>query len=178
MRVQSPPRPGRRRGVSLIETVVVVSLAMASLSLVAGSIHMIMKAQFQAEEIVRQGRNLSRLDEQFRRDIHRAESAELIPADDEQPARLLLILPEGRTVRYEPAAWQLFRLTEKEGEAESRERYSFPEGSLIRPEREEDWLRLVIDTRDLHPDQRAGTWRRPLVIEARLSRDHRFHSGQ
>lgn len=168
-----PMRLQRRRGVSLIEVMVVISMGTIFLSLTVGTIHLLMRAQSTAGKALLQTQTLCRLSEQFRRDVHAATAAEVTPAAEDKPAVLKLTLPGERSVTYELDQHQV-RCIRQQAETTHRDQFSFLAGTKITAQQEDGLIRLTLDPSGVAETQQSATWKQPVPVEALLSRDQRF----
>lgn len=139
-----------RRGVMLVELVVVMSSATIVLSMSAVLIHRIMRVQSSAYEFFDVERSALRLSSQFRSDVHAATDASLQVADNE--TILTLQLADDQTVRYERAEANVVRLLFKNGDIVARESFSFPADTRWTIEEHSDPRRLVISLDNQTPD--------------------------
>jgi len=187
-------RPSRS-GTTLVEMLVVMSLAAVMMGVSVCTIHFLLDAEHEATRAVRFNTSVARLTQAFRNDIHAARQVELPAAEDGKPARLIATV-DGGLVRYEIDVHQVTRI-ETEGEKPAhREAYYFPAHSRIRFEQRPDGDRtaenktgqkLVVvqidmaaggtGTREV-PSLGRDEPKRHLAIEAVLGRDHRFEKQQ
>lgn len=109
----------RRRGTSLVESVVVISLVSLVLALSAT----MLIASFRAHEraVAREDlqRSFARLARRLRTDAHAASSAEMLP--DKDAAGVRLSLPEGRTIAYEAGRGEVVRTVRRDEAVEHRD---------------------------------------------------------
>ena len=163
-----------RRGTSLVEVVVAMSVATVILSLSVGTIHLLLRAERNTARSVWIGSTLSRVSQLFPRDAHAAGTAEVLAADAEQGARLQFKLPDGHSVQYAIDAHSLTRTALSDNNAPHRDVFHFSPGTLIRFERESrpDLVAVIIE----RPTGKEGS--RILRIDAILGRDHRFNPRQ
>lgn len=141
-----------RRGVSLVELLVVMTACTALLTTSAVVLHRMMHAQTKTRAFLAVQRNGLRLSEQFRGDVHRAKSA----ATDDLPAGTIvrLQLDESQSVEYLDSAGIVQRLLLDDDEVVGREEFVFPSGSKLTTSREEPDLLTFSVTCD--PDDPGG----------------------
>lgn len=176
----------RRSGTTLVEMLIVMSVAAVMMGVSVCAIHLLLDAEREATRAVRFNTSVARLAQAFRADIHAARQVELPDAEDGMPAVLVASL-DGRQIRYELDAHQATRI-ETEGEHQvHREAYYFPPRSLLqfwrRPGEKglaQEIVVLEIDmapagsgTREI-PSATHGSPKRRLTVEAVPGRDHRF----
>jgi prepilin-type N-terminal cleavage/methylation domain-containing protein len=161
------------RGVSLVEMIIVISIA----SIILGVVLVLMQWLLSA----------SRLARVFREDAHRAGKVEIV-ADGAESSNTMRFLVEGaHTVTYRIDEHTIDRI-DRDGETElRRETFHFPPGSGIRFEKEDSpaLARVVVDraTGQLKVDaaddrdaaqNRPESPRRTLQFEAGLGKDRRW----
>ena len=166
-----------RRGVSLVELLVVMSLGALLLTTSGVVLHRIMHSHGKTRNFLAASRSALRLSDQFRRDVHRAREA----TTDGLPEGVVLRLQlgESRVVEYSHVD-DLVRRTQLEGEkTAAREEYSFPRGSQVSV-REQSSPRLLGLSVTSTPGDAAGppqpgfATAMHLLIEAQVGRDSRF----
>lgn len=106
----------RRRGYTLLEMIVAISLIMVLMTVSGALFVALSRSERNAQRAAAAQQTIARLDDLFRRDVHQAQSA-IIAQDDRQHAALTLTLPAGRTVRYTAEDSQLVRLAEFEAKS-------------------------------------------------------------
>lgn len=164
-----------RRGVSLVELLVVMTACTALLTTSAVVLHRMMHAQTKTRDFLAVQRNSLRLSEQFRSDVHRAKSA----ATDDLAAGTVvrLQLDESQTVEYRHSEGTVQRGLLDNDEIVAREEFAFASGSKLAISREEPDLLTLSVTRE--PDDPGGpalqAFATPvhLRIAARLGGDRR-----
>ena len=178
----------RRRGVSLIELMVVIAIISALFSMVGVVFHRLFLSEQVAMRAALTERTVSRLADQFRRDVHAAtDSLRFVSADDGPASSLILMSSQGMTVASAPVTVsysiresELLRELAVDGKTVNREVYRLPECQLWLPvstnEGEVEMVSLIIQRQGstITPQpQSARPWR-SLVIEAALGRDDRI----
>jgi prepilin-type N-terminal cleavage/methylation domain-containing protein len=115
-----------RRAVSLIELLVVMSVSTVLITLTSGLVCRVMRIQVQSRAHVDVERNTLRLSNQFRRDVHQAQSAVTNRADLRVDVFLMLRFADGEKVEYSSQKGIVLRLKSGAGAAPGREEYVFP----------------------------------------------------
>jgi len=186
----------RCRGTTLVEMLIVISMAAVMMGVTVCTIHLLLDAEREAGRAVRFNTSVARLAQAFRDDIHAARHVELPAIEDGKPT-VLIATVDGGQIRYELDAHQATRI-ETDGEQQPhREVYFFPPHSRMRFEQRPDQRNtgqnesgqkgirqtsvvLQIDmaaggsgTREVPTAAQDATKRR-LTIEAALGRDLRF----
>lgn len=179
-------RPPRRHclprtGTTLVEMLVVITVAGVMLGLSVCTIHLLLDAEQEAARSARFNTSVSRLTQAFRGDIHASRQVELPSTEVGKPI-VLVATVDGGQIRYELDAHQATRI-ETEGERQvHREVYYFPPHSRMRFEHQPDQKLVLLEiemaaagsgTRAV-PSAVADGSKRRLSIEATLGRDHRF----
>ena len=187
-RNQSPslPSPKARRGSSLVELLITISLGGVVMGLGLGTLHLLLRTDKTLAESLWRSQTVSNLSQTFRRDVHAAravkiEQPENAPnANEPAPPELVIEQSDGRLVRYSVQDDSLLR-TETEGkETRHTERFRFLPGTEVSFETGmASKVSLVI--RSINPlpvkaNQPHHTIpMRELRIEASVGRDERFH---
>ncbi len=177
-----------RRGVSLIELMVVIAV----ISILFGMVGVVFHRLFLAEQVAMRAalteRTVSRLSDQIRRDVHAATDAKQGVTEDGLPPRLeLSTTPDAATgtaaapiVVYSIDDGSVLRELVVDGKASSREVYRLPECQIRFPaatnEATAAMVGLIIERQGstVTPQPQAVRPRRSLVIEAALGRDNRL----
>jgi prepilin-type N-terminal cleavage/methylation domain-containing protein len=175
------------RGVSLVEMIIVISIASIILGVVLVLMQWLLRSERDVRKTVWYGRSASRLARVFREDAHRAGKVEIV-ADGAESSNTMRFLVEGaHTVTYRIDEHTIDRI-DRDGETElRRETFHFPPGSGIRFEKEDSpaLARVVVDraTGQLKVDaaddrdaaqNRPESPRRTLQFEAGLGKDRRW----
>lgn len=165
----------RRRGFSLVELLVVLSMMAIVLVLCVGLIHTLLRLDRAARAQVAEDADLSRLAREFRRDVRAATALEPIPFAAGPSTWLPLALPGGRTVEYRSRGNTLIR-SERTAEAILRtETFRLPSRVAVRWEIEGTGDRTVVGlVLDPPPGREAGPAPAGHRIEGVLGQDHRF----
>jgi hypothetical protein len=176
----------RRRGISLIELLAVLSGCSVVLGLTASLLHQTMRAQSHTRDFFDVERNAQRLARQFRSDVHAAaaDSIDDGNADEASDGDLLrLRLPDGETITYQRAAEKIIRIASQRDAPTAREEYALSELMEIDVREADSPQRFVlsITSTPLQPSRdvpsspaniRAATVN--LEVEAAPARDLRF----
>jgi type II secretory pathway pseudopilin PulG len=179
---------GRRGGASLIELLVVISIITALFSMVGVVFHRIFLADQVAMRAALTERTVSRLADQFRRDVHAAITAKRAEAENGAGVRLELTPrldaatepSASATVNYSIRAGEVLRELIVDGKVTSREVYRLPECQIHLPvatnEAKVEMVGLTIERQGstITPQPQATRPRRTLAIEAALGRDDRL----
>jgi|GEM_PF-1828465 len=114
----------QRRGISLLEILIVISLVSLILSLSST----MLIASFRAHEraVAREDlqRSLGRLALRLRTDAHAAMSADTVPDDAQNGLRLTMV--DGRTISYEAGDGEIVRTVRREDTVEHRDAFPLP----------------------------------------------------
>jgi hypothetical protein len=175
-------RPGHvRRGITIIEVLIVVTTATMLISLCAVSIQLLMRLN--GDGLARYGAAvaLERLSRQIRDDAHSSESGRLggDQKADGKPASLRLNLTPDRWVAYQSEEGAVVRTESAAGKVVRRESYSLPAGGAAQFFlREEGPSRLVtvVVTRGSGKSQTEPP--RPLEVVAQIGKDRPRRSGK
>jgi hypothetical protein len=176
-----------RRAVSLIELLVVMSATTVLITLTSGLVCRVMRIQVQSRAHVDVERNSLRLSNQFRRDVHRAQSAVTNRAQLKDNVFVLLRFAGGEQVEYSSRNGTVLRRVSGAGAVPAREEYVFPPMSDLTIAESGVPPRLVL-TITARLTEEAGEVRRspvqtPLAIpvtlqvESQVGRDLRFVSA-
>jgi prepilin-type N-terminal cleavage/methylation domain-containing protein len=189
------PMHAKRRGWTLVELLVVITIMSVLLATVAVMVQTIMRQQRSFGQGVTQQRTLGLLARQIRHDIHAAIRVESVAAEqtggnqetqeDEEKKETTAIRctwPDGRSVSYQLHSGQLLRVIRQSGQEEAtRQPFPLPPGAEIRLV-ETDAGKPPLATIEIsyfagrtvpasHSTEQA---RRKLVIEALIGRDLRW----
>lgn len=115
-----------RRGMSLVELLLVMSACTVVLTTSAALIHRVMQAQSRTRAVFDAERASLRLANDFRRDVRQAQSAELDPARLNEDAVLMLKLKDGQSIEYRRTGGRLVRTLSERDKQIGREEYVFP----------------------------------------------------
>ena len=180
-------KTSQRRGFSLVELMVVIAVITTLFSMVGVVFHRLFLSEQVAMRAALTERTVSRLADQFRRDVHAANAA--IPeVDDRTTQTLKLMHVEMGLVKEFPAIVYSARegvvvreQFDAEGKPLNREVYRLPEcrvsfpnqSDAVTPEFDGVMLSLVIERQGstITPQPQATRPRRSLVIEALIARD-------
>lgn len=185
------PLRGMRRGASLIELMVVVSIITILFSMVGVVFHRLFLSEQLAMRAALTERTVSRLADQFRRDVHSATTATFI--ENEAGLASSLVLMSSRdtvagastpaNVVYSIHKGDVLRELIADGKATSREFYRLPECQMrlatSTDEAKVEMVSLAIERQGstVTPQPQAARPRRSLAIEAALGRDDKFETA-
>jgi type II secretory pathway pseudopilin PulG len=171
-----------RRGFSLVELLVVLSSVTVLLSLTAVLLTRAMRSQSETRHYFESQRHALALSEQFRRDVHRAQSVELDAAALKKNELVRLTLDENGTVAYLREERGLTRVLTRSDGAVSREEYDLGGVVESKVQRENATERLALSVTasgDItpKPDEPPARIRdKPAIlqVEAVLGDDQRY----
>jgi hypothetical protein len=172
-----------RRAVSLIELLLVMSACTSVLTLSSVLLVRAMRIQTQSRVHADAERTALRLANQFRRDVHRAQTAVLNRNELERDVVLRLQLADGQRVDYALVGSTLLRLAAGSDNRAAREEFFFPPGCefSVRELEAPPRLAITIAAKPNFGIASDGTHARmpgvvpvSLCVEASLGRDARF----
>lgn len=117
-----------RRGISLIEVVLLLSTSAVVLTMSGQLIHRILHAQSRATALLAVERDALRLAAQFRRDVRHANDAVLDAAASDQ--RMTLLVSEDQRIEYRLAGGQVRRVLVEGEQAVAQEEFVFSLGTM------------------------------------------------
>jgi prepilin-type N-terminal cleavage/methylation domain-containing protein len=123
---RSDPSPARR-GVSLIEMVVVISMLTVMISLAGMTFHLLLQSEKQVTQSFVTERVVSQLAVQFRDDAHQSTSAAVTTDPDSATSKMEFGRSSGTWCRYLSTAEGVTRLLLKDESVVSREDYRLPD---------------------------------------------------
>jgi Tfp pilus assembly protein PilV len=137
-----------RRGISLIEMLVMMTIVSVALGLSATTIQLLLRLKADAHSRYSANVVLERLARQLRSDVHAAASAQVEGAPDKKPPGLRLDLRAKRMVIYEAKNSAVVRIESQAGQIMRREVYSLPAARAaefaIRPEAGRQFVAVVV----------------------------------
>jgi len=172
-----------RRAASLIELLVVMTASTVVISLTSGLLCRVMRIQVESRAHVDVQRNSLRLSEQFRHDVHAAETAVTSQDDLGDDVFLRLRFPDGRQAEYSRQSKVLLRRVSGNDTPVSREEFVFPATCDVAIQEEGTPRRLTLTITTGPNEARSGDdqpFDRPLAIPvslqatSTLGRDLRF----
>jgi hypothetical protein len=168
-----------RRGMTIIELILVMSTLILVLGLCTGLIHAVLRLDRTGRSYVVETTTIGRLSRQFRGDVHAATRVRPSGGVGDLAPGLELVLPGDRTVRYQSRDRSLVR-TQQHGEVlERREIYTLPfcpaPQFAVETPPGQTWASLRLP-RSTQPGTNPGPDRlyHELTIEAAVGRDQRF----
>jgi len=139
------PNTRWRGGTALLEVLIVLTVTVMMLTPILAMLHLLLGAERSTAKELRESLLLSRISEQFRRDVHAATDSRLFPEPpDRATGRLSLTFPDGRTIDYRHEAGRLTRIVTETGRTIQQDRFVFREGSLIRFSQDPKWHLIAI----------------------------------
>ena len=155
-----------RRGYSLIEMIVVMTIATVIVGLSAAILHLLLRTERNGRQQMHRSAALARLADQFRSDVHAA-AHQPVP-DDANPSCWTFELKAGRNVQYRAQAGQIERVETLGGKIERRESYALPPDAAVAIATPDDTKPPVATLMVREPPNRE------IRIAAVLGKDHRF----
>jgi hypothetical protein len=138
-------RHSSRRGITILEIMVVMTGVAVMLALCAVTIHLLMRLSDDGHTRLSASVSLERLGRQVRQDAHASDTAQLDQKAAGKTASLRLSLEPNHDVLYQPQRREVVRVETQDGKLSRRESYSLPPGSDSRFElRDEGARRLVV----------------------------------
>jgi len=181
----------RRRGISLIEMIAVMGVGAVMLGVAVTLLYGLLRAEGSGREHVRQSSVLGRLADQFRRDVHAANTVGGVSdgantvggvsdGDDKvrgvsDDQRWQFELAPGRTVIYRFQPGTLTRTEQVDAAPERRESYALPPGTTATIQIPVNTQPVIVSLRITPAAEASGQPAgRTIRIDAVLARDHRF----
>jgi prepilin-type N-terminal cleavage/methylation domain-containing protein len=161
--------PHNRRGHTLIEMTVVITVGAALLGIAVSVIHLLMRAEETGRDHFDRFTTLARLADQFREDVHAAAAK---PAADGQTAWRLEPAAD-RTVRYSAEDGEIVREERKGENVVSRESYKMPD-DYAATIASDDASRPSLVSMTVVFKGKLGAKDREIRIDAALGKDRRF----
>jgi len=164
-----------RRGLTIIELVATMAVGSVLLGLAIALLCALMHAGSTAREQMEQHVAISRLADQFRRDVRAAERLAALPAAGQKsPQGWQLQLDDGRVVQYRPEPGHLLRSEIADGKPQQQERYRLPGGTAVSVQPRETTSGIVSLRIASAGKSSDGPGFATLEIEATLAKDRRF----
>ena len=140
----------KRRGVSLVELLVVMSAATVILTLSTGLIHRVMHAQTKARHLADLERTTLRLGNELRSDVHLATTATVQSALGGNGTFIRLQLVDGNVLEYRRDEMTVRRVQLQDGRVVAHDEFAFGETFELDANVEKDRLVVVsITSRDV-----------------------------
>ncbi len=139
----------KSRGVSLLETMVVMSLVSTLLLLSAGWLHQSLKFSSLMQARQQQHQSLLRLSRHFRDDVHHSQSVSI-----DQDDKIVLQLAADRQVAYRVVGQQIIRRTRSGAGSPSEEAFALAEGATADWDVSElpHWISLTVERAESLPE--------------------------
>lgn len=115
-------RPSHRRGVSLVELLVVLSTWSILITISATLLHRVMQSHTESRQFAQHQRTATALSRQFRADIHAATTAET----DEEGFLVTLEMTDGSQIDYVTTQTGVMRYHTRTSRSDQTETYPFP----------------------------------------------------
>jgi type II secretory pathway pseudopilin PulG len=139
--------PAPRRGITIIEVMIVVTVVTMLLAVCAVSIQLLMRLNADVQGRFNATVALDRLARQVRADSHASATAQIVGDEKNKarPAGLRLVFEADHTVTYQSADGGMVRTESRGGKVIRHETYALPRGNVGRFElRDESSRRLVV----------------------------------
>jgi hypothetical protein len=152
-----------RAGASLVEMLIVISVAAVMVGMAVTTIHLLLRAEHEATNSARYAASVARLAHAFRDDLHFARDVELPPAEPGKPIVLVASLDAEGKVRYELDAHRATRVATRGDDDTNRDEFYFPPQTRLWFERVGDagLYRLAIEM----PRTGFGAGPEPVITE-------------
>ena len=151
----------KRRGITLLEVAITVSLTGILLASTAVLLTVLFRTEVQIRRDLAQQTTLARLNQRFRSDVHMAKECTMMDS-------CRLKLADGRTIDYAWKSPRITRVVQRDGKVEHRDAFELPRGARVSfaaaPETRQ-MATLTIAASDELP-HRYATPIRPTQIEA------------
>lgn len=172
-----------RRGITIIEVMIVVTGTTLLLGLCAVSIQLLMKLNADVQGRYAEAVALERLGHQLRADAHASRTAELVADKQDKaaakPAGLRLTMEAGHVVEYGPGDGGVVRTESRAGKRVRNERFSLARGAGVWSEvRDEGPRRLVVLVITRSSGKSQAEPPRPLELVALQGKDHLVSPGK
>ncbi len=177
-----PVRKHTRRGVSLIEMVVVISMLTVVIGLVGMTFHLLMRSEKLVSQSFVTERTISRLAIQFRDDVHQSETGVLSNGSESDEPALTLATGSGIQIRYLINSDRLARLVVTHDQITARDDFRLPDCQISvssGEDRESSLRRLEIKRPGavLVKNHQEAAPLKALKIDAHLKRNDRQASA-
>jgi hypothetical protein len=168
-----------RRGMTLVELMVIISATSVVLTTSAALMHGVMHTQKATRAFFDAERSAVRLSNQFRSDVHEATDATIDAGATGEEAFVSLQLSGNTTTRYRYVDGKVLRVQTRDGGGIAREEFVFPPSAVLKIELVDTPRRLVLSltTPSVLSSNQGELSRDPrevpvyFHVEARLNRD-------
>jgi len=161
-----------RRGITIIEMMVVMTGVAGVLALCAITIQLLMRLNSDGHARVTSAAAIERLSQQIRQDAHASDAALLDQKAGDKRAALRLKNAPDHDVLYEPMPGQIVRVESKDAKAIRRETYALPPQCTARFELRDEGSRRLVALIVTHDSVRNPTEPpRPLEVVAVQGKD-------
>jgi hypothetical protein len=124
---------GRRRGISMIEMMVMMTAVAALLGMTVIVLQLLMRLDADGRGRLERAGAIGRLSRQFRSDAHAASGVEIVAPDPMKPPTMRMTPGPNRTVEYQPREdGEIARVETVGGEVARRETYILPQTGAVR----------------------------------------------
>jgi hypothetical protein len=125
------PNAAARKGITIIEVLIVVTCVGVALGLCAVTIQVLLRLEKDGQKRYLSQASLERLARQFRSDAHAATAARVEAARKGEAAVLNLSLGPKHGISYEPRKSAVLRVESRDGNIQRRELYALPAARTI-----------------------------------------------
>jgi prepilin-type N-terminal cleavage/methylation domain-containing protein len=160
-----------RRGLTLIEMVVTISVAAVLTGLAISVLLVMYRVEQNGRTQLAQAKSLERLADQFRQDVHAAVGETV--ATEKEPQHWRFDLPEKRIVQYKIADGTISREDSTDAQNVRRESYTLPKDSTVAVSVDRTTNPAVVSL-TIEPNQDSLRPHYPLRVDALQGRDLRF----
>jgi prepilin-type N-terminal cleavage/methylation domain-containing protein len=169
----------KRRGVTLIELLAVLTVSSVMLAIAIGLIQTLLRASGAARSDMEQQNSVARLADAFRRDAHAATAFQSGPAKDGDPVEFSFDLGGGRVAKYRVEPDGLARTVLAGETLQSQESFVLPDETAVSVEMTPLGKANLVAMSLVSRASSAGSKSpmapgRSVRVEARLAADHRF----
>jgi prepilin-type N-terminal cleavage/methylation domain-containing protein len=166
----------KRRGVSLVEMLVVIAVTTVITTLGATMIVALMRSEGDGARALARTTNLARLARDFRRDVRAGTDIQIRAEDAEQPAEMIVRVAADTAIIYRVQEDAVVRLERRDGENAGVETYALPEGHGRFEQRDDGRLAALVYSRPATVRSPGGPsiLHHEFRIEAAPGRDLRF----
>jgi len=124
---------GRRRGISMIEMMVMMTAVFVLLGMTVIVLQLMMRLDADGRGRLERAGSIGRLSRQFRSDVHAASEVEVVASDAKRPAGLRMTPERNRTIDYQAQGdGRLSRVETVGGKVAHRETFILPQTGAVR----------------------------------------------
>jgi hypothetical protein len=124
---------GRRRGISMVEMMVMMTAVAALLGMTVIVLQLLMKLDADGRGRLERAGAIGRLSRRFRADAHAASGVEIVAADPGKPPAMRIIPGPNRVIEYQPRQdGEIARVESVGGKVARRETFILPRTGAVR----------------------------------------------